>query len=425
MPELSLGVARADITPRHPVPLAGFAARANLGPAETVARPLRLRVLTFAPHPDASPQAVFVTADLLWWGPELTDGLREKIARRYGVPAGAVLLHASHTHSAPATSAWYSTYLGVPDPTYVNHLTKLTLEAVDESLGNMEPVTAARAASEVPIGADRRSVQGGFPRSDIDPTATVVRFIKGNGATKAVLVHFACHPVISHTNTMTPDFVGAARETLEQQLPADAVAVYAQGCCGDINPDRYDGRRFLPGDDSDVAAFGGRLARAAAAVLNGPMAPLDRPCLATGQHRAALPLAPLPTREALLRSGDLPGIKGEWARRMLAEPHRLRPDVTLELTALRLFENLTLLGMSAEPTSAYGRYIHQRYAGRVLPLGYTGAVFGYLVTAHQLTEGGYEPAEAPRYFAMPAPLSPSAETVARTAIDTTLAPLAE
>lgn len=423
MSELFLGVARADITPRHPVPLAGFAARADLPPPSTVAGPLRVRVLSFAPAPSAAPRGVFVAADLLWWGPELTERLRREIAARYGVAADAVMLHASHNHSAPATSSWYSTYLGVPDPAYIEHLVAATLAAVDTSLGNLEPVAAARAATDVPIGADRRSVQLGFPRSDIDTAATVVRFTRRDGTTKAVLVHFACHPVVSQGNTVTADFVGAAMGSLEQRLPAGAVAAYAQGCCGDINPDRYDDTRFRPGDDSDVTAFGGMLADAASTVLNGPMSPLSGPSLAVRQHRAALPLAALPTRDALLRGRDNPGVDGEWARRMLAEPHRLVPELTLELTALRLYDNLTLLGMSAEPTSAYGRYVQARYAGRVLPLGYTGAVFGYLVTAHQLAEGGYEPAVAPCYFAMPAPLAPAAEEAAYAAIDTVVAQL--
>jgi hypothetical protein len=49
--KLWIGTDRTDITPHQPVPLAGFAARATLGPASSVRAPLQLRTLAFADPP--------------------------------------------------------------------------------------------------------------------------------------------------------------------------------------------------------------------------------------------------------------------------------------------------------------------------------------------------------------------------------------
>ncbi|MCL6600501.1 MAG: hypothetical protein K6T81_17470, partial [Alicyclobacillus macrosporangiidus] len=87
MTGLRLGAAKVDITPRTPVPLAGFAHRT--GPSEGVAHPLHLRAFVLA---QGGVHVVWITADLIWWGPELAGRLRRRIADRWGIPQAGVLL---------------------------------------------------------------------------------------------------------------------------------------------------------------------------------------------------------------------------------------------------------------------------------------------------------------------------------------------
>jgi len=107
---LLIGVAEADITPPHPVPLAGFGSRS--GVFEGVDQPLALRAFWFSTD-DA--HALLVVADMLWWPPEQRDALRAGIAHRWPVPAEHVILHATHTHGSPQSSTVFAPGIGLAD----------------------------------------------------------------------------------------------------------------------------------------------------------------------------------------------------------------------------------------------------------------------------------------------------------------------
>ncbi len=71
-----LGAAKVDITPRTPVPLAGFAFRR--GRAEGVHAPLYLKVLSFG-YQDGR-RLIVLAADLLWWGNDTVEECRALLA---------------------------------------------------------------------------------------------------------------------------------------------------------------------------------------------------------------------------------------------------------------------------------------------------------------------------------------------------------
>jgi hypothetical protein len=88
----------------------------------------------------------------------------------------------------------------------------------------------------------------------------------------------------------------------------------------------------------------------------------------------------------------------------------------LEITRLELAENLILAAFNAEMVVQYGLFIKDRFNRRVLPLGYTNGMIGYVTTAEQLAEGGYEPCGSTPYFNLPAPFAAGTEARIRTAI---------
>lgn len=417
---LQLGVASADITPRWPVPLAGFAFRAGQGPARNVARPLRLRVLALGESGCVA--AVFVSADLIWWGHPLVDTLRSRIAERLAMSPAAVVLHATHGHSGPQTAHGHVPLLGEPDQGYLDHLAALTLTAVTRAARRLAPVTVERAHAECGIGVNRRGARHGRirmlpnPAGPVDPEVTVLRFRGPAGDSRALLVHFACHPVVAGANEVSSDFAGAAMDLLERDLPPGAVAVYAQSCCGDVNPDLHDGMDFRHGGEPEVAEFGGRLAAAVRRGLATGAKPVRDLGIAAAESTVDLPLRALPDRRALVAAATADGVDGQWARLRLADGHPPRQTVGLRLTAVRLAGDLVLLGFGAEPTTGYGEHTKREFAGRVLPLGYTNGMFGYLVTAAEAVAGGYEAVDSYRYFGMPAPLAPTAERRVKDAV---------
>jgi hypothetical protein len=85
--------------------------------------------------------------------------------------------------------------------------------------------------------ADHRQYVCGFnPEGSADDTVLVARISGGDGACLATLVNYACHPTtLAWDNTaISPDYVGAMREVIEQATGAPCV--FLQGASGDLGP---------------------------------------------------------------------------------------------------------------------------------------------------------------------------------------------
>lgn len=418
---LLLGTGKVDITPSWPVPLAGFAFRD--GPSEAIGEPLNLRAFAFADDGEPERCAVLCCADLLWWGPDLVALLRRAAGRAF--PGVELVLHASHTHSAPQTSRRFFPELGVADERYLTFLVERAVRGIGHALASMQPVTVRRfeGASDIAVNRRGRRPDGRTPEwptpdpaGTADRDLTVLRFDRADGRVVALLVHYACHPVVNGSMRVSADFAGAGMRKLEEAYGSGTVAGYLQGAAGDVNPDAVDGGEFVLGDSGEVEVMGDRFAAAVRAALRAR--PVPSAAGAVGVHRSAvdLPLRQAPTPSALEQLARASGADGSWARFLLADRSRIVDRITLHLVRLDLGEGLTLVGMDAEPVTSYGLLVKRRSAGHALLLGYTDGMTAYLVTAEQLAEGGYEPATSTRYFGLPAPLAPEAQERAENAI---------
>src|SRR5882724_6128073 len=94
---LLAGVARVDITPPLGLPLRGWAARNTR--AKVAHEPLLAQALVV--DDGVGGVAALVAVDLPHVGRTLTDAVRARVELLTGMPGSAVLLNASHTHSAP------------------------------------------------------------------------------------------------------------------------------------------------------------------------------------------------------------------------------------------------------------------------------------------------------------------------------------
>jgi hypothetical protein len=421
VPTTQLGVAKLDITPRKPLPLAGFAARQ--GPSEGVSHPLFVRAFFFTPDgpDDGERRALIVSADLLGWGQDRLPALRQQLRERWNLGEEQVVLSATHTHCGPQTSVRLVSSVGTPDPDYIEYLEAQLFAAIEQAHANREPVTIERGAGTSDISINRRRLVDGAmlmapnPDGPTDPAVTVLRFRTAAGGTKGVLVHYTCHPTITADRLVSGEFPGVAMAEIEETLGGGAVAAYLQGTCGDIKVALLDGDTFKRGHDADVRAVGHRLAGTVLGVLDGQMQMLaDRPL--GGQHTSVdLPIQPPPAREQLEALRDEPGIIGEWSTLLLrtAQPPTA---ITLDLTRLDLADGLSLLAMNGEISVAFGLFVKERSGGRVLPVGYSNGAVGYVVTAAQVAEGGYEAGEAFRYYGRPGPFTPEVEPRLRDAL---------
>ncbi|MFH1968687.1 MAG: hypothetical protein ABIJ53_00035, partial [Verrucomicrobiota bacterium] len=90
----------------------------------------------------------------------------------------------------------------------------------------------------------------------MDNELTVLDFESKEGK-KALLVNFACHPVIMQVQPMiSADYPGALTRMVEESLPPGSLCLFLQGACGDINPLNDDTRNF-----DDVEKTGSALAK--------------------------------------------------------------------------------------------------------------------------------------------------------------------
>jgi hypothetical protein len=389
---LELGTAKVDITPRIRVPLAGFGFRT--GVFDRVETPLFARIFCFRVAGERP--IILVSADLIWWGSDRIDGMRRKIRLLGGLTNAVVLLHATHSHSGPQTTDSLSPDIGAASPVYIQALEDSVIGGIQEAAAAVESVTVERGARRCVIGIYRRRFENGSiqmapnPEGPNDRECTVIRFRRECGSTKAVLVHFTCHPTATAENSVSAEFCGAAMTEIERQGNHGIVAGYLQGCCGDIRPALVRDDQFYRGDAGDVRRLGTELTDAISSVLRGPMDACEP--ASYSEFEVGVPLAFENTHET----------------------------VQMAMTFVRLAPNLGFLTFNAEMVVDYGLSVKNHLRGAILPLGYTNGMIGYVTTERQLIEGGYESREAFRYFAMPGPFHVTTERQVKQAINNLL-----
>jgi hypothetical protein len=409
MTSLAAGAATRDITPDWPISLAGFASRS--GPSEGARHPLHVRVVVLE---TGGSRVVIAGLDALNWGRQQAPRLRRQIADLAGTTPDHVLLSATHSHSGPQTSFGVSRYVGVADQRFIDLLDRATLEATSEAIASLELVEIGRSQTMFDLGIHRRVMREGVVEHELtksgptDNRLTAIRFATTDGRIKAILVHYTCHPVIVAEHYLSPEFPGFAMSRIEQARAT--TALYLQGFCGDINPDFTGRQEFRRGTDEDVQRSGGRLADLVLDMLDRPATFLPPTPLAGIERTIDLPFQDLPDEQSLREGVDEPEVVGEWSRKMLDSPEKLVASVPLTLQRLDLAKGLSLLAVDAEVSVEYGLALRERTGDTVLPVGYSNGMVGYVTTARQIADGGYEPVDSTKYYGLPAPFDPVIES---------------
>ena len=134
-----------------------------------------------------------------------------------------------------------------------------TIRAVKEAWANMVPVSVgAGAGHEDKIMENRRVRLKNGREADlrhayalpadseiagigpVDPEIGVIRLDRKNGQPLAVLFNFAMHPNLSSPHgANSADVNGFAAKVIEENLGNGAVALFVQGCAGDVAPILY------------------------------------------------------------------------------------------------------------------------------------------------------------------------------------------
>jgi hypothetical protein len=221
---LEAGWSRVDITPKEPVPLAGYThwkERLSM----RVRDPLYVRALAFR---EGATTAVELVYDLLL----VTEELRAGIAGRLSDTGAGVLVNATHTHSSMG-GIWDSflarRFMGKPRPWVVKHLLDSGERAAREAIAALQPAEARSASAVLPgLNGNRRD-----PAGPKDEELTVLRLVRGGD--EAIVFSYPAHPVIvaeRDHHAISADFPGEAVRLLERDV---AFAAYVQGSLGGVD----------------------------------------------------------------------------------------------------------------------------------------------------------------------------------------------
>ena len=168
--------------------------------------------------------------------------VRKEVEKSLGIPRANILINASHCHGV------------------VRHdIVSLTIESINLAASQMVEVhVGAGRGHEDRIMANRRLIMKdgreidvrhaySMPPDDevasvgpIDPEIGVLRIDRTDGRTLAVVYNFACHPIQGvPSKGNTADIIGFASRVIEDNLDDGSLALFLQGCGGDINPVFY------------------------------------------------------------------------------------------------------------------------------------------------------------------------------------------
>ena len=319
-----IGIARTDITPPVGIYARNWGA-ASGDVATAIHRPLTLTALTLNPTSTTSPSPaeqplVFVDADLGWWKtPQVYHRFSARLLDALSLSSENLIFALSHTHSAPPLIEPEDKLPGhdlLKD--WLEHVFTATVQAVKTALDSqVESVLdwqlghcglASVRDLPDPDTAKSRVICGFNPAGDADDSLLLGRVTDSDGRLLATLTNYACHPTtLAWDNTaISPDYVGAMRETLQQLN--DAPALFMLGACGDLAP-RYQ----YVGDPAIADKHGKQLGFASLATLQNMEPPATRLSYANAVESGA-PLAvwkhqahkPSHTLRALRVSVELP-----------------------------------------------------------------------------------------------------------------------
>jgi hypothetical protein len=228
--QLQAGAAKVDITNRE---------------AGLVNDPLWVKALVIKSD---TTTAVIVTLDAVAVGEighiknDYLGKVRTRIEKELGIKPTNVMVNASHCHGIVCSD-----------------VDERTFQAVKAAAANLVPVkVGVGVGHEDRIMENRRlKLKNGkeldvrhaysMPADEdvaevgpVDPEIGILRFDRNDGRSVAVVYNFAMHPIMGVANGgNTADVTGFASQVIEDNLSEGTIALFVQGCGGDINPLNY------------------------------------------------------------------------------------------------------------------------------------------------------------------------------------------
>jgi neutral ceramidase len=379
-PGLQAGVAKVILEPALGMVMGGYGART--GVSQGVLDPIQARVLVLS---DGRHTIALVTLDLVY-GIDLAE--MEQIRAAVRPQVDQVIFASSHTHSGPIYASNLDSY---------RKAVSRIQQVIPIAARLREPVRIGTGWGITYLGHNRRMLlldgqphmfwrdETQLPSSPVDPAVGVIRLDRHDGTPLAILVNYACHPVVLGPDNLSysADYPSAMRDAVEQGFKSSPMTFFLQGAAGDINP-YYDKTPLMQDAVIRMHETGRKLGAEALRV-------------ARSIHTEVVPTASIQTKTVVLH------VRSRWnvpkIREVIKERYRLdelraarllREEMDLPVTTLLLNRELAFMTMPGEP---FVEFQTQWRARSPLPnsylIGYTDGLFGYFPTMSAAVRGGY------------------------------------
>ncbi|MFP6873304.1 MAG: hypothetical protein VCA55_07305 [Verrucomicrobiales bacterium] len=399
---ITAGAAQRDITPPVGLEIQHYF-RKSIG----VHDPLYARCLYLE---DGEKNAVaIVSLDLIMGGFDTCDYLREQIRQQTGIKNSLIAF--SHSHASARLGPHDHSKVGNDiDSKWNNRTLEMILEVVKEAKKRAEPVKLRAGRAEVQVGFNRRLVnpKNGSVYMGVNREGPVVPWVnvlvadsRKTGKPIAVLFEHAAHPVIvPHTSKLTSaDFPGAAAKRIREELGEGVIALFGQGCAGNING-------FPLRSTHDKAEHAGRnLGEAVIKAIAGSV-PVTSETLSIKHVRSELPSRALPGREVwqkmVAASGKDAGRMRQLNRiKELMDQGKQPPARRFDAYAVMAGNEWCLTTMPHEMFCQYELWIDKHAPFKHnMTFAYTNGYQGYVADDAALkmgAKGGYEAASLPNW----------------------------
>lgn len=421
MNQLFAGFSRVNVTPMLGIGIYGYFKPRY---ADGVLDELELNALALGA---GEKKIILLSLDSCEPGTKECGMFRAEISKATGIPAEAIFIHSTHTHTGPFVVADSEDAL---EKEYFTMLLHKMADAAVLAVADMKPARMGWAIGQAPnIAFIRRfrmkdgSVQTNpgvgnpnidHPIGDVDERVNVLRFDR-EGADTVVLVNFADHPDTVGGCKISADWPGFLRKRLEKAMD-DVKCVFFNGAQGDVNHVNVNAKggelndMFM--DFDDVSRGYGHARHMGNVVAGAVMQVYDKVNYVDVEDLDyATRLIQVPSNmpkpedmaqayafEELHQAGkdeEIP-FEGMELTTVVAEAERMirlehgPASFPMELIGIRI-GSIAMVGIPGEPFTGIGRGIKQAEGWMlVMPCCLTNGSEGYFPMKEAYDEGGYE-----------------------------------
>jgi len=402
MSEFLAGFAEVDYTPAPGLAVIG---QHHKRIAERARDPLLANAVAMRSGDET---VVIVSNDICMVLPDFVASTQEAFAHKTGLPAEKLLIHATHSHVAPAT---ISGFWGDVAPAFMESFRESIIGAAQTALSRLEPVTAFSGTGKLDclnwnrmtMYSDGTSVMHGSAdkpgfmgtEGTRDPNLGVIFFRNAEGKIIGVIANFGTHPnCVENELYYSADIPGEVRRLLKAMLGSDTGVVYLTGAAGNVAPIiREPGRTEQPWmGEQGLLRSGLYLTGGISSLIAQAIEPIESPSLSVKHTALRIPIRPYPAPGDKCYPNSWGGESEVFYRECEADwPRKMREEspVEVRVNVVRIGDTVICTN-PGEIYSDFALQIRESAPARVTLISQlTDGFCGYIPTPAAFTRGGY------------------------------------